>query len=42
MGNPKILMGLNKSDNCPEFSEDFLKEFMQIGKELTELELCKV
>ena len=30
-------MGLNRSDDSPESSEDFLKKFMQIGKELAEL-----
>ena len=35
-------MGLDKLDDSPEFSEDFRRNFMQIGKELTELELCKV
>ena len=41
-GNPWVSTDFYKLDDRPKFSEDFFKKIMQIGKKLTELEVCKV
>ena len=42
MDSSGFMTGFDRLDDSPEFSGNFLKNYMQIGKELTELELCKV